>query len=232
MLHDAMNKSGYFKFLDISYDNLHGLIPIYKTPVTLVVRNDAAIDSLKNLKGKRLNAGSPRSVQHLAVDTILKAKNWTENDFSLMGELPTSLSQVTMAFCNGTIQAMVHIGVHPDSSLQQLFKLCKAELTAMFDGDIEKFVNEHPAYSKIIIPASTYPSYPKEVTTFGTTAILVASKDLDEETVYKIVEIIDGNRKRLKNAHSTLSPLSVEAEQKDILGIKIHPGAIKYFSTH
>ena len=75
MLHDAMNKTGYFEFLDISYDNLRVLVPLYEVPVALVVRSNAKIASLEALKGKRINAGAPRSPQHLAVNTIMKAKN-------------------------------------------------------------------------------------------------------------------------------------------------------------
>ena len=230
MLLDAINKTGHFEFLDISYENLRALAPLYDIPITLIVRDDAGIASLKDLKGKRVNAGAPRSLQSLAVDTIMQAKNWSKKDFSLVGELPPSQSQDTMAFCHGTMQAMVHIGVHPDSPLQQLFKLCKADLVDMDDSDIEKLVNDHPAFWKINIAADTYPSHPKEVTTFGTRAILVASEDLDEETVYKIIDAIGSNQKRLSSAHPALSLFSVDTAQKSAAGIQLHPGAAKYFS--
>ena len=232
MLLDAINKTGHFKFLDISYENLRALAPLYDIPITLVVRDDAGISSLKDLKGKRVNAGAPRSLQYLAVDTIMKAKNWSKKDFSLVGELPASQSQDTMAFCHGEMQAMVHIGVHPDSSLQQLFKLCEANLVNMDDSDIEKLVNDHPAFWKINIAANTYPSHPKEVTTFGTRAMLVASEDLDEETVYKIIDAIDSNQKRLASAHPALSLFSVDTAQKSAAGLQLHQGAAKYFSEH
>lgn len=232
MLYDAINKTGYFEFLDISYDNLRVLAPLYDVPITLIVRSDAEINSLEELKGKRINAGAPRSLQHLAFDTIMKAKNWSERDFSLFEELPASQSQDTMAFCYGAIQAMVHIGVHPDSSLQQMFRRCKAGPINMYDSDIEKLVMEHPAFSKINIAADTYPSHPKGVTTFGTRAMLVASADLDEQTVYKIIDAIYRNQKNLKRAHPALSSFTLDAAQKNDLGIQLHPGAIKYFSEH
>ncbi|MBW2193333.1 MAG: TAXI family TRAP transporter solute-binding subunit [Deltaproteobacteria bacterium] len=232
MLYDAMDKTGYFEFLDIRYDNLRALVPLYDVPVTLVVRKDAKITSLDTLKGKRLNAGAPRSQQHLAVDTIMKVKNWSEKDFSLFGELPGSQSQDTMAFCHGTIQAMVHIGVHPDSSLQQLFKLCKAGLVDMDDSDIEKLIMGHPAFIKISGASDTYPSHPKGVTTFGTRVMLVASADLDEETVYKIMDAIYSNQKNLMRAHPALSSLTVDASQIRDIGIALHPGAVKYLSDH
>ena len=232
MLHDAMNKTGYFEFLDISYDNLLALFPLYDVPVTLVVRGDAGITSLEALKGKRINAGAPRSLQHLAVDTIMKAKNWSKGDFRLVEKLTASQSQDTMAFCHGTVQAMVHIGVHPDSSLQQLFRLCKAGLVNLDDNDIEKLVNDHPAFWKITIAADTYPSQLKDVTTFGTRAMLVVSEDLDEQTVYKIMDAIYSSRKRLKRAHPALAPFSEDMARKNDTGIKLHPGAAKYLSEH
>ena len=232
MLLDAINKTGHFKFLDISYKNLRALIPLYDVPITLVVRSDAKITSLEELKGKRINAGAPLTLQHLAVDTIMKAKNWTKEDFSLIGELPSSMSQDTIAFCHGRIQGMVHIGVHPDSSLQQLLRLCKAGLVNMDDNDIRKMVRDHPAFWKINIAADTYPSLSKGVTTFGTRAMLVASEDLDEETVYQIIDTIYSNRVRLKSAHPSLSLFSVGAAQKSATGIQLHPGARKYFREH
>ena len=232
MLHDAMNKSGNFEFFDISYDNLRTLTPLYDDPITLVVRSDAKIASLEALKGKRFNAGAPRSLQHLAVDTIMKAKKWTKADFSLVGEISASLSQDKMAFCHGTIQAMVHIGVHPDSSLQQLLRLCEANLISMYDNDIEKLVNDHPAFFKINIAADTYPSLPTGVSTLGTRAMLVVSQDLDEQTAYNIIDAIQSNRKRLKNAHPALSSFKLDANRKRYVGIPLHPGAQKYFSEH
>jgi TRAP transporter TAXI family solute receptor len=230
MLHDAMNKSGTFEFFDISYDNLPTLVPLYDDPITLVVRKDANIASLAALKGKRINAGAPLSLQRLAVNTIMRTKNWTKADFSLVGEISASLSQDTIAFCHGEIQAMVHIGVHPDSSLQQLLRLCKADLVSMYDKDIEKLVNDHPAFFKTDIAAGTYPSHPSGVTTFGTRAVLVVSQDLDEQTVYTIMDAIYSNRKRLQSAHKALSLFTADATRQSEIGIQLHPGAVKYFS--
>ena len=230
MLQDAMNKTGYFEFLDIGYENLRALFPLYDVPVALVARSDARITSLQALKGKRINIGAPRSLQQLAFDAIMKAKKWSKGDFSLVGELSASQSQDTMAFCHGTIQAMIHIGVHPDSSLQQLFKLCKAGLVNMNDRDIGKLIKDHPAFAKVDIADDTYPSQPKGITTFGTRMILIASENLDHQTIYRITAAIDGHRKYLRGAHRALADFSVTAKKVNVAGIQLHPGAAKYIS--
>ena len=228
MLHDAVNKKGYFEFLDIRYDGLHAVAPLYQLPITLVARKDARIGSLADLKGKRINAGAPRSAAHLAVDTILDAKGWTEADFGLVDELSASQSQDSMAFCHGSIQAMVHIGVHPDPSLKQLFRLCGAVLVDMDDDDIRKLIRDHGAFSRIEIAPSTYPSQPRPVATFGTSVVLVAGGSLDVQTAYRIVEALDRSRQSLRGAHPALTSFSVDSARQMGVKIHLHPGTVRY----
>jgi len=230
MLLDAISRKGNFEFLDIDYTNLRILIPLYDVPVTLAARPDAGIGSLNDLKGKRINAGAPRSAEHRAVEIIMGAKGWSEKDFPLVQGFSSSQSEDSMAFCHGTIQAMVRIGVHPNASLQQLIELCNANLVNMDDGDIDKMILAHGSFSKITIPAGTYPSQGKPVTTFGTKMLLIASQDFDEETAYSIIDAIYRNQKRLKNAHPALSSLTPDAARNYNINLQRHPGAVRYFS--
>ena len=231
-LFEAINKSGSFEFLDIDYENLRVLAPMYDIPIAMVVRNDAGISSLEDLKGKRINAGNPGSLQDLAVDTILQAKKWSRDDFSLVGVLPPIKSQDTKAFCYGTMQAMVYIGMHPDFSLRRILKTCHGSLLNMNDSDIEELVKNDPALWKTVLAAGIYPSHPKKVETFGTRSMLIASADLDKETVYKIVEAIDNNQECLTDAHSSLSLFSVDMAKKSASEIQLHSGAAMYFDEH
>ncbi len=229
MLHDAFNSTGYFEFLDISYENLKILAPLYTVPVVLLARDDAKIHSLDNLQGKRFNIGPPLSLQHLTADTILQAKGWTEKDFRLVEELPTGHSQDTLAFSSGTVQTMLHIGIHPDPKLQHLLKRSKASLIDMDDPDIDKLVRDHKAFTKVSIPAQTYSTNPDGVNTFGTQVILVTSEDLDDTTVRSILTAIFQNKEKLKKAHPSLSAIRKGETWKLNGEIQPHPEAIKYF---
>jgi len=229
MLHDAINKTGNFKFLDINYQNLSILAPFYDVPITLIAGNNTNITRLGDLKGKRINIGAPLSSENLFFDKIFKAKNWSKNDFSLVAEISDSQSQDTMAFCHGNIDAMIYIGVHPDASLQQLFRLCKAKAVDMYDNDIAKLVQQHPAFLKLTLLSGTYPSQTRDIITFGTQVLMVVSQDLDEETVYTILDGIYANSERLSNAHPALA--LKKPEEMSRFGIKLHAGALKYFSS-
>jgi TRAP transporter TAXI family solute receptor len=233
-LFDAATKMGPFKYLDIGYENLRALAPLYDIPVALVVRRDAGISSLDDLKGKRINAGTPQSQQYLAVETIMKAKNWTKDDFSLFGDLPPSGAQDDIkAFCYGTMQAMVFLTIHPDFSLRHLLKSCDADLLNIDDGDIKKLVDRDPALWKTEIPAGLYPTHSGAVTTFGRREILVVSADLDDDTVTEILAVLLKNRQQLIDAHVALSRFSRDSLREGFSGgMALHPAVEKYLAEH
>ncbi|MCF8104795.1 MAG: TAXI family TRAP transporter solute-binding subunit [Desulfohalobiaceae bacterium] len=231
LLYDALNKTGKFKFLDISYKDLCVLFPVYSLPVSLVVREDAKIESLGDIKGKRIGTGPPGSLQHLAVEGLFRAKGWSKEDFSLVEELSAAGSQDSLAFCHGTIQALIRIGVHPDETHARLLRLCSARLLDVDDRDIQEYVRDHPAYFQLEIPAETYETGAKTVRTFGTKVLLVASRWLDRRTVSSILEALEKNRETLRSAHPALSSFAVEPFAWEGDALPLHPGAAEYFQV-
>jgi TRAP transporter TAXI family solute receptor len=231
LLHDAMTRKGQFQFLDIRYDNLGALLPLYQLPILLVARVDGGIAGLSDLIGKRINVGIVHTKVREAVDFIMTAKGWTKRDFKLVQELPATLSQDTMAFCHGSVDAMVHIGVHPDSALQQLMDLCAAVPVDMDDADITRAVNSNPAVSTISIPAATYPSLEKPVASFGTTIMLVSSGSLDDDTTLAVMTILAKHQASLQSIHPALGQFSVKPPDGPDIGLSLHPGAAAYFSS-
>ncbi len=230
MLYGAATKSGVFQFVDISYDNLAILTPLYDLPIGIIVRKDASVATLNDLKGKRINGGAAGSLQRRTMDVIMKSKGWSESDFDVFEELPTSFSQDTMVFCHGSVQAMLSIGVHPAPSVQRLLENCRAELLSITDPDIDKLIEAEPALWKTEIEADCYPEKSRKIPTFGTRAILAASADMDQETAYAIVKALYTNQKRLQSGHPALSLYPVQEAQKGISSVKLHQGAAQFFS--
>ena len=229
-LYDAVNKKGDFEFLDIRYDNLTLLARVYDRSILLVARSDAEIESLDQLKGKRINAGAARSATQRFMERIWDVKGWTRRDFSKVDALPSSQSQDSMAFCHGSVQAMLHIGVHPDSTLRQLIDLCNAVLVDMDDADMVKMILGHPGYSLVQIPATAYPTVGRSVSTLGTPVALVASGSLDDETVRAIMTVLGQNQQMLQHAHPAMESFTVSRTMPDV-GIAMHPGAAAYLGN-
>ena len=227
-LHDAISQSGQFRFLDISYVRFRALARLYEVPAMLVARSDAGIPSLDSLTGKRINMGSPGSLRNRLFSAIMEAKGWTREDFSLVEELSSSQAVDSMAFCHGTIQAMLHIGVHPDAQLNQLIRLCDAQLIDTVDQDTARVIQDHAAYSRVGIAAGTYPSQDRTVFALGTRVMLVASEDFGEPLAYRIIGALADARRRIESAHPALAAFDERTAAGDELGIPLHPGVSRY----
>jgi len=231
LLYDAAHRSGHFKFMDIRYDNLGSLLPLYPIPILMLARSDAKIHTLAQAKGKRINAGAPRSKEQQVLEMIMTVKGWMRKDFRVFQELPSALGQDTLAFCHGAVDVMMHIGVHPDSALQHVMSLCRAVPVAMDDADIVRLLEMRPDFSKLRIPSSTYPDMENPVATFGTTMILVASLNLDDATIGTVMTALEKNQAHLQRLHPALTGFSMKRPEAKGLGISLHPGADAYLSA-
>jgi len=227
-LHDAVVQTGEFRFLDFRFDNLRAMVRLYEVPAALVVRDDAGIASIEDLTGKRLNIGAPGSPENRLFSAIMNAKGWSVKDFSLVENLSSSQSVDSMAFCHGTIQAMLHVSIHPDAQLLQMIRLCGARLIDGVDQDIAHLIQNHPAYSQAVIAPGTYPSQAHAVAAIGTRVMLVASEALDEQTAHRIIETMAAGRRRIESAHPALAPFDAKSAAGDALGIPLHPGVSRY----
>ncbi len=227
-LHEAVTTTGDFEFLDIGFENLRVLFLLYDVPITLAARPGTDIHELDDLKGKRINTGDPDSPEREAVNTILKLKNWTKKDFSMVENIPLTQFQSIREFCHGVIQAQFFVGIHPDPVLGRIFKMCKARLIPMNDPDIQEFVDDHPAYVNIQIPPNIYPEVSGAVETFGTLTVLATTVDLDTETIYKVMDLLYSHRKEVKRAHPVLSSFSADNGRLTGKNIRAHPVAAEY----
>jgi TRAP transporter TAXI family solute receptor len=226
---NAVNRSGQFEFLDIRYDNLRSLFSLNSIPFTLITYQGAGIRSFGDLRGKSVNIGNRGSSQREIMNSLLAAINWSKNEFKQVEQMPASRSQDSMALCHRNVDAIVRVNMHPDSSIQQVVKLCNAKLINVSGPDIMQFIKQNPAYQSINIPGGTFASNPAPVATIGVRATLITSEEMDEEIVYIIVRTMFENLDRLKKTHPSFALLTPARMYTDSLTAPLHRGAIKYY---
>jgi TRAP transporter TAXI family solute receptor len=226
---NAVQQSGQFEFLDIRYDNLRSLFSLNSVPFTLITYKGADIHSFEDLRGKAVNIGNQGSSQREIMNSLLAAMNWSKNEFKLVEQISAFRSLDSMALCHRNVDAIVRVNVHPDSSIQQVVKLCNAELVSVSGPGIMQFIKQNPAYQAINIPGGTYASNPAPVITFGVKSTLITSEEMDEESVYAIVRTLFENLDRLKRTHPSFVSLTPDRMFADGLTAPLHRGAIKYY---
>ena len=226
----AINRSGQFEFFDIGFDNLRALFSLNGIPFTVVARNGESLQTLSDLKGKKINIGNPGSPQREIMDNLMRVHGWQKTDFQVMEELPATQQQDTLALCLGTVDAVVRFNVHPNSATKHMVDLCNARLMNVSDSVVNKLISEGPFYATLSIPGGMYGSNSNSVSTFGLLETVITTEDLDEDTAYTLVKLVFEHLERLKSSHTVFNALVPDRMHTEGMSIPLHPGAERYYS--
>jgi len=223
----AVEHTGPFEFVDATYEDLRSLFSLHAEVFTLVARRDAGIADLDDLKGQRVNNGVWGSAERGFIDALIAAKGWTAGDFLLAEQLP--VSQQSLAFCHGRLDAIVYSASHPDRDVGRVLELCDAVLVGAAASELTNLYADSPYYVAGEIPADSYPQATEPIRTFGIKLTLVGSAETDADTVYAIVKSVFENLDRLKRSNLSLSRMQPAEMISDGLTAPLHEGAKRYY---
>lgn len=223
----AVNHSGPFQFMDDTYETLRTVFSLHAVPFTVLARRDADIAALDDLKGRRVNIGSPGSGQRAMMDLVMAAKGWNQDDFQHTEELPAA--QQSLALCHNRVQAMVDTLSHPDADIERVATLCDAALIGADDALVARLLAAHPYFSDVAIPGGLYPNNGEPVRSFGVRATVVTSSDVPAETVRALAAAVFENLDRLRRMHPALADLDPAKMITEGLTAPLHDGAAAYY---
>ena len=209
---------------------LRAVFSIHHESVCLVAAVDADINTITDLKGKKVNLGNPGSGQYQnAIDALLAAGLNPENDIDAekvkAAEAPVLLQEkrIDALFCT--------VGHPSDTLLNATTGERKVRFIPITGPGIDQMVADHNYYTKTTVPVTQfYPDAenPAKVKTFGVIATLCTSSTVPDYVVYTITKEIFDNFAEFKRQHPALGDLTKEDMLKE-LSAPLHPGAIKYF---
>ena len=227
--YDAVNRTGQFEYFDMNFDNLRSLFSLNGVPFTVVARQEHQINTLSDLKGKKINVGNPGSEQRTIMDNLIQAGDLSKKDFLLVEELPAAQSQDTLALCFGTVDAVVRFDIHPNAATKHMVDLCDANLVEVSGSVVDALIDANPFYVTLSVPGGIYASNAGPVPTFGLVQTVIATEDLDDETAYTLVKLVFEQLDRLKSSHAAFRELNPDSMHDQGLSLPLHPGAERYY---
>jgi TRAP transporter TAXI family solute receptor len=207
-------------------EKLRALFSIHSEAFTLMARDDSAINSFKDLLGKRVNIGNPGSGQRGTMEVLMQAMGIESSGFALTSELKAV--EQARALCDNKIDAMVYAVGHPNASIKEASTTCDTHLVAVTGPIVEQLIETHPYYAKATIPGGMYRGSTTDTETLGVKATLVSSTDVDAEIVYQLVKAVFENLESFKQLHPAFAHLKKE-EMLQGNSAPFHQGAIRYF---
>jgi TRAP transporter TAXI family solute receptor len=232
IINDAFHGDGLFKYVSLDYDQLRLLLPLYRTPISLLARRDAHINSLDDLVGKKVNAGSVFSIQEIVFGAIMDTYDWGEDTFKLYQNLPEAHSQDYIALHTGSVQAMLHIGMHPNEKLARSLADGQTQMVGISGRAAARLKDADKGFYGQSIDAGTYPGYANDIETLSLETLLVTSSDSDPETVALVLEAIFSAKKQLQNAHPSFLAETLTVETLNDSYLHPHPEAILFFQSN
>lgn len=227
VLADAVAGEGPFAF-DGPDTELRILFTGHADAFTIVARRELGIRSAADLRGRRINMGSPGSGERLSMERIMTALGVTRNDFAEVREL--SLAEQHRALCANELDGIVYSVAHPNGLIEDVIRMCRGVLVEVRGPAIDGMLSRHREYARAVIPGGTYVDNSADVQTLGVRAVIVATTRLSDALAYEVTKAVFDHFEDFRRLHPLFAVLSVD-DMVDVAGrAPIHAGAARYYS--
>jgi len=226
IVHTAYNGQGRFKG-KAKYDKLRVIANLYPEELHLVLPEGSNLNSLQDLKGKRIGIGQAGSGTQVAILSLLEAFGITRDN---MDEAELNNTQSAEHIADGQLDAYFYVAGTPVAAMVQLSAARGMELYSFKAEEIDVIQAALPYYYATIIPANTYEGIDYEVATLAGGAQWMVSADQSEELVYGITKALwnESTRKLFNNGHPKAKLIQLDSALNGVT-IPLHPGAEKYY---
>jgi hypothetical protein len=218
---DGLKGSAPFPKATTNVCNVATLYPQY---YQMVVRADAGVNSIKDLKGKGVTTQQRGNTGELITGQLLKVNGLSYNDVKMSFVSYTdSVTQMqdghAVAFSLGT--------TIPSGAVMDLAAARDIKILDLSD-QLAEMRKLNPGYTLVTIPKGTYPKLDKDVKVIGYATHIVASCKLPADTVYAMTKAMAQNIASMAAVNKSIASLTPKGMAEDI-GVPFHPGAAKYY---
>ena len=207
---------------------LRNLLVPYSDFIQFVAAEGAGINSVKDLRGKRVSIGAPGSGTEVKGMRILEAEGIDPEKDIKRDRL--SVAESAGALKDRKIDAFNWAGGLPTAAIMDLSATPGFRIKILDLGEILPKLREKygAVYFGGVIPKGTYLGMQQDVRTACVANVFCCHEKLDEELAYQITKLIIEKKSDLVLVHKEAEHITL---QEAVVGspIPYHPGAIRYY---
>jgi len=200
---------------------------LYPQYYQVVVPVDANINSISDLKGKVMVTQPKGNSSEIINVHLLQVFGMTYQSLAKVNFINSYTDAVEM-MKDGHAKVFTLGTTVPASAVMDLASARDIKLLGIDAKTLAEMKKINPGYSKLTIKAGTYPKQDKDVDVIGYATHLIASCDLPEEMVYKMVKAMAANVNDMAASNKAISGLTPKIMAEDI-GVPLHKGALKFY---
>jgi TRAP transporter TAXI family solute receptor len=205
--------------------NIQAMGTLHSSVLHMVTLPGSGIETLEDLKGKRVAIGPAGGGTLSIMRNLLKLV-----DMKIEDMVPSFLSYADgfSQLADGNVDASFALAGYPTSAVLQTGATKELQFIELSDEMMDKVTSTYPYYSNATVPADAYGSG-KDITVVGSANMLIASGDMDEERATVLLKAVYDNLDDLI-AENALAKQIVPEKSLD-LPIPLHPAAKAYFES-
>jgi len=196
----------------------------------VVTVEGTGIETMADLKGKRVSTGSPGGATEVMAFRVIEAAG-LDKDKDMKRER-LGVAESVNALKDRKIDAFFWVGGLPTAAVTDLGATPGVKIKLIDHADLADAMNKKYGnlYAASTIKSGVYPGQDKDNKNTVVWNILVSNASMSDEMAYKIVQIIVDHKADLVAVHQESKSFSVENQIKTNSPIPWHPGAVKYFT--
>ena len=206
--------------------DLRTIAALFQEHIHLVALKKSNINSVKDLKGKRVSLDEPGSGTYVDAKLILESNGLSTSDVkaeALKGKAATD------ALRNGKVDAIFVVAGYPTGAIVELASAVDIKLVPIDGAGAKALTSKYGFFSESPIPSGTYEGV-DQVNTVAVGAQWFTSAKEDNELIYQITKALwnKESRKLMDVGHAKGKTITPDTALSGV-GVPLHPGAEKFY---
>ena len=223
---DAANGEDKFKSGKV---DVRTLLVLYPNRMHVVTIEGTGINSMADLKGKRVSTGSPGSATEVMAFRVIEAAG-LDKDKDMKRERLGAAESVN-AIKDRKIDAFFWVGGLPTAAVTDLaatpgVKMKLIDIAQLIPAMSKKYGN---IYVADVIPKGTYPGQTTDNHQASVQNLIVANENMNEQLAYNITKTVFDHQKDLVAVHKEAANITLANQKEANSAIPWHPGALRYY---
>jgi hypothetical protein len=196
----------------------------------VVTIEGSGINSLKDLKGRRVSTGSGGSATEVMAFRVIEAAG-LDKDKDMKRER-LGVAESVNAIKDRKIDAFFWVGGLPTAAVTDLANTPGVKIKMVDHAEVVPAMNKK--YGKLYVTDTigkdVYRGMDKDNKIATVNNLLVAHQNMDDKTAYSIVKAIFDRKDDIVAVHKEALNFKLESQKASASPIPFHPGAVKYFA--
>lgn len=197
---------------------------LFPEAIHIVVRPDSPIKDVADLRGRRVDIGTPTSGTRFDALAVLAAYGLKPGD---LGEArQDGLSAAIGRLRRGQLDALFATAAAPERALQAFAAQPGLRLLPISDAALEQLGKSRPGLVRFTLPVNTYPRQQSAVVTAASSALLVTTADAPAVEVERVVDLVFTRMSQKGVGGADVVKVSAENQLRGVT-IPLHEGAAR-----